>query len=186
MPLNPKQEAFVREYLVDLNATQAAIRAGYSEHTAKAQGSRLLTNAAVGAAIAKAQARRANRLEITQDMVLQELAHVGFARITDLVTWDEGRTVFVPSDELEDGQVAAVASIEAETRTFTREDGDGEMVHKVKLKLNDKLSALEKIGRHLGMFQDKPEPPPDPETTVRTVREALREIIAADGLSDAA
>lgn len=73
MPLTPKQAAFAREYLVDLNATQAAIRAGYSEKTAYSQGQRLLKNAEVQAAIAKAQAQRAKRLQLTADDVLKGL-----------------------------------------------------------------------------------------------------------------
>lgn len=69
--LTPKQAAFVREYLVDLNATQAAIRAGYSPRTANEQAARLLVNVSVAAAIEKAMAERSQRTEITQDMVLQ-------------------------------------------------------------------------------------------------------------------
>lgn len=71
--LTPKQQRFVSEYLIDLNATQAAIRAGYSERTAKQQGSRLLTNADVQAAVAASQTKRENRTEITQDYVLTRL-----------------------------------------------------------------------------------------------------------------
>lgn len=76
MPLTPKQAAFAREYLVDLNATQAAIRAGYSEKTAYSQGQRLLKNAEVQAAIAEAQAQRAKRTELTQDYVLNSLRSI--------------------------------------------------------------------------------------------------------------
>ncbi len=70
MSLTAKQERFVAEYLVDLNATQAAIRAGYSEKSATAEGSRLLVNTKVAAAVAAAQAKRSERTEITQDYVL--------------------------------------------------------------------------------------------------------------------
>lgn len=74
MALNARQEAFVREYLVDLNATQAAIRAGYSERTAYSQGQRLLKHVEVAAAIQAAQAARAERTEVTQDWVITRLA----------------------------------------------------------------------------------------------------------------
>jgi len=70
MSLTPKQEAFVSEYLVDLNATQAAIRAGYAEKSADVEGSRLLVNTKVAKAVAAAQAKRSERTEITQDYVL--------------------------------------------------------------------------------------------------------------------
>jgi phage terminase small subunit len=70
--MTPKQDAFVREYLLDLNATQAAIRAGYSERTANEQGSRLLANASVAAAIADAKEKRAEKLEISALWVLEQ------------------------------------------------------------------------------------------------------------------
>ena len=73
MPLTPKQESFVEEYLIDLNATQAAIRSGYSEKTANEQGSRLLANVKVAAEVAKAQAERAARTNVTQDYVLESI-----------------------------------------------------------------------------------------------------------------
>ena len=73
MPLTPKQESFVEEYLIDLNATQAAIRSGYSEKTANEQSSRLLANVKVAAEVAKAHAERAARTKVTQDYVLESI-----------------------------------------------------------------------------------------------------------------
>jgi hypothetical protein len=78
MALTPKQERFVAEYLIDLNATQAAIRAGYSADTAKQQGSRLLTNADVAAAVAARQVKVGNKLEITAERVADELSRIAF------------------------------------------------------------------------------------------------------------
>ena len=69
--LTAKQQRFVEEYLIDLNATQAAIRAGYSPKTANEQGARLLANASVQEAIAKAMAERSRRTGISQDRVIQ-------------------------------------------------------------------------------------------------------------------
>lgn len=74
--LNAKQARFVEEYLIDLNATQAAIRAGYSEKTAKQQGSRLLTNVAIQAAISDRQTARSERVQMTQDYVLSSIMEV--------------------------------------------------------------------------------------------------------------
>lgn len=84
--LTDKQQRFVDEYLIDLNATQAAIRAGYSEKTARSIGQRLLTNVDIQKAIEEAQSKRAERTEITQDMVLQELAKIGFSNMLDYMT----------------------------------------------------------------------------------------------------
>jgi phage terminase small subunit len=73
MPLTPKQERFVEEYLIDLNATQAAIRAGYSEQSAEMQGSRLLSNDKVAALLVQKRAARSARTKITQDYVLESI-----------------------------------------------------------------------------------------------------------------
>lgn len=76
MDLTPRQQRFVQEYLLDLNATQAAIRAGYSRKTAKAIGSRLLTNVDVAQAVADAQAKRAERLELTAASITKQLMSI--------------------------------------------------------------------------------------------------------------
>ena len=83
--MTKKQKRFVEEYLIDLNATQAAIRAGYSPHTAKDIGCENLAKPNIAAAISQAMAERSRRTGINQDRVLQELARIGFAKITDVV-----------------------------------------------------------------------------------------------------
>lgn len=84
MSLTPKQQTFVDEYLVDLNATQAAIRAGYSKKTARSQGERMLTNVDVAAAIQKGFQERSERTQITAEKVLLELAVIAFADLQQL------------------------------------------------------------------------------------------------------
>ena len=83
--LTDKQQRFVDEYLIDLNATQAAIRAGYSAKTADQQGSRMLANVKVKQAVAEKQAQRSKRTGVNQDRVVLELAKVAFAKMTDIV-----------------------------------------------------------------------------------------------------
>lgn len=151
--LTPKQAAFVREYLVDLNATQAAIRAGYSKRTAGATGYENLNKPQIAAAIQDAKGKRAARTEITADMVLQELARVGFADIRDLFEWDEESASFVPSRDLTADQAAAVASVKAETTRIISDDGKVETKIKLELKTHDKLAALREIGKHLGIAE---------------------------------
>jgi phage terminase small subunit len=158
--LNPKQERFVAEYLVDLNAKQAAIRAGYSERTAESQGSRLLSNAKVAEAIQRGKAKREHRLEVTQDRVVLELARIAFADVRQYGDWgvpdvdDSGRadepgqrSGLKPSTELSDDQTAAVQ----EVTWLDRADGSVQ----TKLKLHDKIGALTLLGKHLGMFVDR-------------------------------
>lgn len=108
--LTDKQARFVKEYLIDLNATQAAIRAGYSEKTAQEQSSRLLSNVMVQKAVEKAQAKTSKKLEITHERVLNEIAEIAF------------KAPHTPDNE-----------------TY--------------LSNKDKLNALDKLSRHLGLFE---------------------------------
>ncbi len=139
--LNPRQQRFVEEYLVDLNATKAAERAGYSEKTANPQAARLLAKASIQAAVAVGMEKRSRRVEITQDRVLFELACIGFANMQDFMeVTAEGEEVLKKVSALDRQHAAAIAE-------FTV-DKDG----KSKLKLADKHASLVDIGRHLGMF----------------------------------
>jgi len=111
-PLTPKQQRFVEEYLIDLNATQAAIRAGYSEKTAEVQGCRLLTIAKIGLAVREAMEKRSARTEITADRVLQEYAKLGFANMADYITGD-GAMRTLDLSALTRDQAAAIKKIKA-------------------------------------------------------------------------
>lgn len=154
--LTEKQRLFVHEYLVDLNATQAAIRAGYSEKTAQEQSSRLLSNVMVKEAVQKAMDERSERVEVTADRVLEELAKLGFADIRKVFT-EGGHLRDIAS--LPDEIAAAVSSVEVVTRPDGEVDENGnrgvEYVHK--LRFWDKRGSLELLGKHLKMFTDKTE-----------------------------
>ena len=143
--LNEKQALFVREYLVDLNGTQAAIRAGYSPRTAKQQATRLLTNAYVASALTAAQGERADRTQITADDVLREIAAIAFAHMGQYATWN-GQTVTLTDSAAVDPR--AVSEVKQTVNQFGSNVG---------IKLHDKLGALEKLGKHLGMWNDKGE-----------------------------
>lgn len=155
MALTDKQAAFVEEYLIDLNATQAAIRAGYSEKTAHVIGSENLGKPEIQVAVQAAMEARSKRTKITADRVLQELARIGFADIRELFHWDEERAVYVPSRDLTEDEAAAISEVQAETTHYERDDGERETKIKLKLKTYDKLSALDKIGKHLNLFTDR-------------------------------
>ncbi len=146
--LTPKQRKFVAEYLVDLNATRAAIRAGYSAKTADRIGPELLGKTCVREAVEAAQKRREKRTEITQDRVLHELARVAFGNSRAVMSWGPGGLVLRNSAELTEDEAALVS----EVRETTTKDG-GSMA----LKTHDKMKALELLGKHLGMFDKKQE-----------------------------
>lgn len=144
--LTAKQQRFVEEYLTDLNATQAAIRAGYSVKNAAKIASQLLDKTRVKNAIDKAIAERSRRTGITQDRVLQELAKIAFVNATDVINMDDATIKGNANRE----DTAAIASVKV--KTIPGEDGD---IIEREVKICDKLKALELLGKHLGMFTDK-------------------------------
>ena len=142
--MTKKQKRFVEEYLIDLNATQAAIRAGYSPATAKEIGCENLTKPNIAAAVSQAMAERSRRTGINQDRVLQELARIGFAKITDVV---DPETAKIRPDASDD-DLACIQSIKIKPNEFGTER---------EVKMYDKKSALVDLGKHLGLFKDKVE-----------------------------
>ena len=144
--MTPKQEAFVREYLIDLNATQAAIRAGYSERTAASQGERLLRNVDVAAAIKAAQDERAERTQVDADWVLKRLNLEATADLADL--YDEAgglRPVHEWPLIWRQGLVAGIEAVE-------EKDHEGRVIGVVKkVKLSDRIKRIELIGKHVGV-----------------------------------
>jgi phage terminase small subunit len=146
--LGERQQRFVDEYICDLNATQAAIRAGYSSRTAKAQGSRLLTNADIQRAVTARMAARSNRTEVAADRVLLEIARLGFSDLRRIFHQD-GR--LKRPDEWDDDTAAAISSVEIVTRDL----GDGVVEYVRKVKLWDKGKALEQLSKHLGLYRDQ-------------------------------
>lgn len=144
--LNARQQRFVEEYLIDLNATQAAIRAGYRERSADVHASRLLGIDKVRDAVAKAMAGRSKKTEITQERVLLELARIAFGDNRKLMTWGPGGVVLKSSDDLSEDDAALVSEV---SETVTEKGSN------IKIKTNDKMKAIELLGRHLGMFREK-------------------------------
>lgn len=158
MPLTDKQIRFVEAYVLDPNAKKAAIAAGYSSATAESAGPRLLGHVEVSAEIEKRRKLLQLRSGVTPEMVVSELAKLGFSDIRQVVEWRnvtidafnaDGEPIEVPevgvtirnSDELDDKVSPAIAEVSRS------KDGT------VKVKMHDKLGALVKIGQHLGMFR---------------------------------
>jgi phage terminase small subunit len=123
--LTPKQELFVKEYLIDLNATQAAIRAGYSKKTANEQGARLLAHVSVGAAIQEAMDKRSKRIEVNSDYVLNTIVE----------------TIERCKQEIE-----PIYEGTGENRAFTGE---------FRFDSGAVLKGAELLGKHLKLFTDK-------------------------------
>lgn len=146
--LSPIQARFCEEYLVDLNATQAAIRAGYSAKNANSKAAQLLAIVSIQTRISELMAARSERTKITADRVLTELAAVGFTNFSDLAEWGNDGLILLESTKLTPEQAKSVQSVKVK-RTIS---ADSERIE-MEIKQHSKLDALEKIGRHLGMFQ---------------------------------
>jgi phage terminase small subunit len=153
--LTAKQARFVEEYLVDMNATQAAIRAGYSKKTARFVGCENLTKPYIAAALEVARKERSKRTEVTIDRVVKELALVAFADMGSYLTLDgENTTVRLDWSALPPEATKIIQEITQEEHTGGRGHETG-AVRRTKFKLYSKLDALEKLARHLGMFTEK-------------------------------
>ncbi len=152
MTLKPKQARFVEEYLIDLNATEAAIRAGYSAKTAAVIGYENLTKPHIAAAIATARSKQSERTALTADMVVRELAKIGFANMGDyLRVIKPGGDPYVDFSMLTRDQAAALREVTVDTYV----EGHGEnarKVRRIKFKLGDKRAALVALGKHFGLF----------------------------------
>ncbi len=148
-PLPPKHELFVREYLRDLNATQAYLRAGYqtkSADVACACASRLLASAKVRARVDMELARASVRTGITPDRVLREYARAAFANAGRIIDGDTGKI----SDTASEDDLAAVASIKVKTTPL----GEGDTMVEREVRMHDKIKALDALGNHLGLFRN--------------------------------
>lgn len=143
--LTPKQSRFVDEYLIDLNATQAAIRAGYRDSSI---GRQLITKNNVSEAIKQRMEKRSERTQLTADDVVLQLARMGMSDVRKLFTPD-GRLKAV--HDLDDDTAAAVQSIEVVTKVAPGQDGEApEVEYLHKIKMIDKIKPLELIGKHMG------------------------------------
>lgn len=165
--MTEKQERFCEEYMIDLNATQAAIRAGYSSKSANVDGPRLLSNARVRARVDKMRAEQSRRTGINADVVIRELARI--ARLNPKAVIDLNSATTLPNAS--DDDLAAISSVRV--KTIPGEDHDG--VER-EVKFHDKVKALELLGRHLGMFTDKVEHSGSIDTGSPELTEILKQL----------
>jgi len=161
------RDKFCQEYLIDLNGTQAAIRAGYSERSAKQIASRIMGTDDFKQKIAKLREGQALRTGVTADRVINELAKIGFAVSTDAVKVVKGVVSVTDTAKLDDDTRAAISEIK---QTITRGGGS------LSIKFHDKKGALELLGKHLGIFKDEEDTPdlPMPSTVIVNQIDARR------------
>ncbi len=160
MKLTPKQAMFVAEYLVDSNATRAAIKAGFAEASAAVTGARLLKNKTIAAAIEDRKAQLVKKLELSAEHVLEELAKLAFYDIRDL--FDEKGSL-KKITELDDVARAAIAGIDVQGKRMI-----------TKIKLSDRGQNLERLGRYFKLFTDRVEHDGKIDDTLSDHERALR------------
>jgi len=163
-----KQKRFCDEYLIDLNATQAAIRAGYSVDSAGTIGSENMQKPNIRARIGKALAERSRRTGINADLVIVELARIGRVNAANVINMNDATVKETAAED----DTAAIASVKV--KIIPTEDGD---IVEREVKLHDKNKALELLGKHLGMFKDKVELSGQVDTSGKldTILEQLKE-----------
>jgi phage terminase small subunit len=150
MPLSDKHARFVAEYLIDSNATQAAIRAGYSPKTAAAQASRLLRNVKVRAAVRRGQARVIAEAEVSAAATLRELGRVGYFDIGQVFRRNGD---LIPIHQLPPAVRAGIASVEIVLKNATA--GDDKIDRVLKIRTTDKVPALGLLARHFALLVDR-------------------------------
>ncbi|WP_312697145.1 terminase small subunit [Sphingobacterium mizutaii] len=147
MALTDKQQRFVEEYMVDLNATQAAIRAGYSQDTAKEIGCENLTKPNIQEAIQKRKQELSEQTGVSAQRIIEEYAKIAFSDVRNILTVDGG---LKDASEWEDDSAGAIASI----KSFEVTTPEGEKLGTNReVKMYDKLRALEALGKHIGLFE---------------------------------
>lgn len=156
--LPPRWALFCAEYARDFNARAAAVRAGYAKASAKQAAFRMLADGRVQARLSRDLRRRLDRVEVSADRIVAELARIAFADIGDFVSIDADGSAIVDLGKVPAGGFAAVAEITQDVFT----EGRGEAaraVRRTRFKLHDKLAALTKLGQYLRLFSERSEAP---------------------------
>lgn len=192
--LTPKQQRFVQEYLIDFNATQAAIRAGYSTKTAQVIGAENLTKPMVAAEIQRLGGKTAAKLDISREWIMQELRYIAGARLPDFLRVKTepaqqlgihpitGEVINVPggycqtvqitdTDDLPDEKAAALAGI--------KQGANG-----IEVKLHDKVRALELLGKATGLFDSRETPIEAENNLFEAIRESAQEEMITDDIPE--
>ena len=142
MQITPQQELFVRQYVLDLNATKAVLRSGYAKKNARQQGSYLLSKPDIQAAIKARLERRFEKVDIKTDEVLRQIRRLAFANLEGVIEIRNGRTYIADTTSLTKDQMACISEI--------KETAEG-----IQVKLISREKMIELLGRHMGMFMDK-------------------------------
>ena len=179
--LTDKQERFCQEYIIDLNATQAALRAGYSAKCINHQGPANLLKPIIQVEIQKLKAKRSERVQIEADSVVKELAKVAFSNIKNYLNIEDDEVYFKDFKDITDEHAAAIESVKVTKKIIKgKKENDDIEIQAIQFKLHSKLNALEQLGKHLGIYEkdnDQSRPIPTTKTvTLEEMKERIREV----------
>lgn len=161
--LTAKQLIFCKEYLIDKNATRASVEAGYSKKTAEVQGSRMLRNVKVKEYIDTELEKMMNKLDISADRVMQELANIAFFDIRNI--FDSNDNIQQIKD-LDESTARAIGSVK-----FKQEKTDGEnFAETMEVKANDKLRALDMLMKNMGMYESDNKQKDNKDGTIKSIK----------------
>jgi phage terminase small subunit len=150
--LTQKQQRFVEEYLIDLNATQAAIRAGYSKNSASEQAYDLLRKPQIEAAVAEQRAKQSERCRVKADDVIAELVKIGFANLADYYSATEDGTPYLDMTTIPRERWAAIKRIKTKRYAESKAE-DALTIIETEIELKDSVKPLLELGKHLGLFR---------------------------------
>ena len=169
MKLTKKQEAFVYEYLLTFNATQAYLKAGYkakNENTAAVAAHKLLRNPKIKKKISQLLEERRKKYAPTVENTIKELTNIAFSDLFNLIEIDEyGNVKLRNITNLSESDRRAIHSLTFDAKTGT-----------IKIKMHDKLKALELLGKHLGMFEGE-KPDTEQLNKLQEIIEELKNVI---------
>lgn len=154
--MSPKEKRFCEEYIIDLNGTQAYQRAGYkvkNDNVASVLAVKLLGKVNIQEYVKQLNDKRSKKTEITAERVLIELGKIGFSDIKDYLSFNENGVKFKDSEEVDGTVINEVSSMKTTTTNGSGENATTTERVQFKLKLCDKLNALDKIGNHLTMWK---------------------------------
>jgi phage terminase small subunit len=173
--LNAKQEAFVREYLIDSNASRAALRAGYSPHSAPDIGAQLIRKSHIKAAIAERRKSIIERCEIDSSDVINELAILGLSDISHYRLDEMLNLILAPGAPTY--AMRAIRGVKHRVRTITTDEGEMEREHTIEYSLWDKNTALTNLAKHFRLLIDRFE-------ITAPIAEEVRRMAEAQGLTE--
>ena len=193
--LTPKQRRFTQEFTIDHNATQAAIRAGYSPKTAGVIGAENLKKPQIDAEIKRIESATVQKLEITRERIAQELAEIAFAKATDYVSVETepsprliihpltGEPVTIPGGICQTVRIADTDQLPEDKKTAIASIKQG--ANGIEVKTHDKVRALEMLGKMLGMFDSRETPPEQENNLFDAIVGSMEEVLDTDDLPEA-